>query len=155
MSKSTSEVSQARVSRLTISSICFLASLLMQVHRVESVITKSAEDASRSAPLEKQSGRLLESKLHGQLELSRITHALPQEAVKVEQRCRTQRVNVVGIVEGIEHLDDRNQRVAFTKLEWTLETPVKLEVLVGFSCGIAVRRRSGSSGDGLGGAGLH
>jgi hypothetical protein len=59
------------------------------------------------------------------LYLSRITDALSQEPVEVEQRRSAQRVNVVFAIEGIEHLDDRYQGIVFTKLEWTLQTPVK------------------------------
>jgi hypothetical protein len=44
----------------------------------------------------------LESELDGELRLPRITHALPEEAIKVEQEIRNSRVNVVFIVKGIE-----------------------------------------------------
>ena len=49
---------------------------------------------------------LSERKLHSQLQLPRITNALAQETVEVEQRCGGQRVNVVLAIEGIKHLDD-------------------------------------------------
>src|SRR5215216_2271165 len=52
-------------------------------------------------------------KLHRQLHLSRIAHALPQEPVKVKQSRRHERIDVVGVVERIEHLDYRNDREAF------------------------------------------
>ena len=59
-----------------------------------------------------------------QLHLPRITHALSQEPVEVEESRRGERVDVIGVVESIEHLDNRNYREAI-KFEWTLNAPVK------------------------------
>src|SRR5438270_8419792 len=50
----------------------------------------------------------LELELHGDLDLPWIADTLAQEAVEVEQRRRRERVDVVGVVERIEHLDARN-----------------------------------------------
>ena len=74
-----------------------------------------------------------ERKLHRQLQLPWIAHSLSQEAVEVEQCRRAQRVNVVFTVEGIEHLNNRNQRIPLAKLEWTLQSPIKREILIVFS----------------------
>ena len=80
---------------------------------------------------------------------------MSQEAVEVEQRCRTQRVNVVPIVEGIEHLDDGDKRIPLAKLEWTLQSPIKREILIVFPQCIPVGRRSHRRSDWLRRAGLH
>src|SRR5258708_29402432 len=88
----------------------------------------------------------LESKLHCQLQLSGISHALTEKAVKVKQPRRAERVDVVLVVEGIEHLDDGNQRIALAKFEGSLDSPIKREVLivlaqrVAIRCGAYVRR---------------
>ena len=74
--------------------------------------------------------------------MSRIADALPQEPVKVEQRRRAQRVDVVLVVESIEHLHDWNQRVAFAKLERPLQAPIKRKVFVVLAQRIAVGGRS-------------
>src|SRR6266576_3670467 len=91
-----------------------------------------------------------ERELNRQLHLPGIANALPQEAVKIEQPRRAQRVDVVCIVEGIEHLEDRDQCVPFTKLEGTLDAPVERKEFIVLSQGVAVgccphRRRDGLS----------
>ena len=68
--------------------------------------------------------------LHRQLHLTRIADALPQEPVEVEQRHRRQRVDVVGVVERVEHLDARNHLVAPAEPERPLQPPVEREVRV-------------------------
>ena len=73
-----------------------------------------------------------ERKLHRQLQLSWISDTLSEETVEVEQGGCAQRVNKVLVVEGIEHLDNGYQRVALTKLEWTLQSPIKRQILVVF-----------------------
>src|ERR1700730_12542210 len=73
-----------------------------------------------------------------QLQLSGIAHTLPQESVEIEQARRTERIDVVLVVEGIEHLDDRGQRVPLTKLEGTLYPPIEREVLIVFAQRVAV-----------------
>ena len=84
----------------------------------------------------------LERELNRQLHLPRIAHALPQEPVKVKQSRRHERVDVVGVVEGIEHLDDRNDREALVEFDRPLNAPVKREVFVVFARGVAIRRRA-------------
>jgi hypothetical protein len=61
-----------------------------------------------------------ESETDGQLYLSGIAHSLPQESVKIEQARRAQGVDVVRVVECIEHFDDRNERVSLAKLNRSL-----------------------------------
>src|SRR3954466_9529198 len=80
---------------------------------------------------------VLERELHRQLCLARIAHTLPQEAVKVEQSRRRQRIHVVLVVERIEHLDLGNQRVTFAELERTSCCPVEREVRVVFPKSVA------------------
>ena len=75
---------------------------------------------------------VLEGELDRQLQLSGIAHALSQEPVEVEESRRDERVDVVGVVESIEHLDDRSYRKAI-KLEWPLNAPVKREIAVVFA----------------------
>jgi len=50
------------------------------------------------------------------LGLQRVAHALAQEAVKVEQPWRNQRVDVVFVVEAVEHLDHGREHVAVAKV---------------------------------------
>jgi hypothetical protein len=70
---------------------------------------------------------LLERKLHRKLQLSRIADALSQEAVEIEQGRPDGWFEVVFVVEGIEHLDDGDQRIPTVKpkLEGTLQPPVE------------------------------
>src|SRR5215216_4185476 len=79
----------------------------------------------------------LKCKPHRQLNLSRIADALSQEPVEVEESRRDERVDVVGVVESIEHLDDRNYREAI-KLEWSLYAPVKREIGIVFAQRVAI-----------------
>src|SRR5678816_2169202 len=44
--------------------------------------------------------------------------------------CIRDRVDVIGVVKGIEHFEDRCQRHTFAEPEWTLDTPVKREVVI-------------------------
>ena len=67
----------------------------------------------------------LERKPYRQLHLPRIADTLPQKSVEVEKGSRAEWVNVVLVVESIEHLNYRNQRKAFTKPEGPLDAPVK------------------------------
>src|SRR5436190_22282947 len=69
----------------------------------------------------------LESKFHGKLGLQRIADTLAQEAVKVKQSRRDQRIDVVAIVEAVEHLKRRREHVAVTEVEWPAAAPVKGE----------------------------
>src|SRR5262245_13644713 len=69
-----------------------------------------------------------EGELHGKLQLPRITHALAQEAIEIEQSRRYQRVDVVVVVEGVEHLQHRNQRVAVAEFNGADHAPVEGEV---------------------------
>jgi hypothetical protein len=68
---------------------------------------------------------------------------LPQEAVEVEQRRCGERVDIVLAIESIEHLDDGDQRIVLAKLEWTLQSPIKREILIVLSGRIPVRRCPG------------
>src|SRR5262245_4728330 len=71
----------------------------------------------------------LERHLHAKLRLSRVADALAQEAVEVEQRGRCERVHVVCVVEGVEHLEAGND-LRTSQLKRTLETPVERKVLI-------------------------
>src|SRR5712692_9350006 len=62
-------------------------------------------------------GRWLEVEPNGKLRLQRVTNALAQETVEVEQSRRDQRSYIVLIVEAIEHLQHRGQGVAFSEVE--------------------------------------
>src|SRR6187399_3042800 len=83
---------------------------------------RGSTSASRSTLLERQ--------LHCQLRLARVADTRAQEAVEVEQRRRAQRVDVVRVVERVEHLDDRRQLVVRAKAERAPESPVEREILV-------------------------
>lgn len=67
----------------------------------------------------------LERELNRELYLPRVAHTLTKEAIKIEKSRRRERVDIIGVVEGIEHLDARNQRIPLAEFEWTLEAPVK------------------------------
>ena len=60
----------------------------------------------------------------GKLGLQRIADTLAQEAVKVKQSRRDQRIDVVAIVEAVEHLKRRREHVAVTEVEWPAAAPV-------------------------------
>ena len=55
-------------------------------------------------------GAELKLEAHRQLRLPRIAYALAQEAVEVEKGRRTEGVDIVLVVEGVEHLKPRDQR---------------------------------------------
>src|SRR5215475_6579583 len=76
-----------------------------------------------------RSERSLERHLHAELRLPWVADALAQEAVEVEEPGRRQRVDVVPVVEGVEHLEAGND-LRTSQLERTLETPIEREVLV-------------------------
>ena len=97
----------------------------------------------------------LESKSDCQLHLSRIADTLSQEPVEVEESRRDERVDIVRVVEGIEHLDDRNYREAFVEFKWPLNAPVEREVLVVFAQRVAIGGSAHGRRDRLGGSGLH
>lgn len=82
--------------------------------------------------------RGLESKLDRELHLPWIAYTLPQETIEVEKSRRDEWVDVIGVVEGIEHLDNRNYRKAFAKFDRSLDAPVKREILVVLPRGVAI-----------------
>jgi hypothetical protein len=67
----------------------------------------------------------LERKPYRQLHLPRIADTLPQKSVEVEEGSRAEWVDVVLVVESIEHLNYRDQSKAFTKPKRPLNAPVK------------------------------
>lgn len=70
----------------------------------------------------------LEDEAERKLSLPRITDTDAQEAAEIEERRGTQRIEIVGVVEGIEHLDARNKReLAVVELEGTSHTEVEHE----------------------------
>ena len=96
---------------------------------------RGVRSADRNRPLERHLDR--------QLHLARIADTLPQEAVEVEQRHRRQRIDVVGVVERVEHLEARDDLRSGRRCEAALQPPVEREVLrcpCGPSCGRGRRR---------------
>src|SRR5262249_16114629 len=79
----------------------------------------------------------LESEFQRKLRLYRIAHALAQEAIKVEQPRRHQRVDVVLVVEAVEHLKHRDQRITISEFDWPGSSPVKRKETVIFAQMIA------------------
>src|SRR5579859_2101865 len=73
------------------------------------------------------------SKLHRKLRLEWIAHSLAQEPVKIEQARGHQRVDVVAIVESVEHFNHRCQHVAISEVERPKGTPVKGEEAIVFT----------------------
>src|SRR5206468_3392083 len=73
---------------------------------------------------------VLEGELDRDLDLPRVAHTLPQKARKIEQRSGRERVHVVRVVEGVEHLDARNELIAPPEPERPLQPPIEREVLV-------------------------
>src|SRR5215472_17195110 len=67
----------------------------------------------------------LKLEAHRQLRLAWITHAHAQEAVKIEQGWRHQRIHVVLVVEGVKHLHGRNESHVLAKLEGTRGAPIE------------------------------
>src|SRR5918912_1158638 len=84
----------------------------------------------------------LEDELDGELKLARVADALAQEAVEVEEAGRDERVDVVRVVEGIEHLDDGDERHRLGEVEGALESPVEREERVVLAQRVAVGRRA-------------
>src|SRR5262245_61067375 len=93
------------------------------------ICTGASSRCRRSNASLTRSERSLERHLHAELRLPRVADALAQEAVEVEQRWRRERVHVVRVVEGVEHLETGNDLSA-SQLELALETPVEREVLI-------------------------
>src|SRR5262245_16853262 len=83
-----------------------------------------------------------ERELRGQLQLARVAHSLAQEAVEVEQRHRGQWVDQVLVVEGVEHLDGRDDRVTFGEAEDPRQSPVEREKFVVLAQRVAVGGRA-------------
>src|SRR5688572_15818764 len=101
----------------------------------------------------------LENNLDGELHLPRITDTSPEEAVEVEQRRRAERVDVVLVVERVEHLEDRDDlHAAALEAEWTREAPVEGEERVVLAVAVAATihtvQRARARGNGLGAARL-
>ena len=71
------------------------------------ICTGASSRFRRSSACLTRSGTLLRTSPDRQLRLARVADALPQEPVEVEQRRRRQRVHVVRVVEGVEHLEAR------------------------------------------------
>jgi hypothetical protein len=78
-----------------------------------------------------------ERELQSQLQLSRVANALTQKTVEIEESGRHQRVDEVRVIEGIEHLDDRDQPIPLSEMERALQSPVEREVAVVFAQRIA------------------
>src|SRR4030095_13815108 len=93
------------------------------------ICTAASSRCRRSNASLTRSERSLERHLHAELRLPRVADALAQEAVEVEEAGRRQRVHVIRVVEGVEHLETRND-LSTSQLERTLEAPVEREVLV-------------------------
>jgi len=73
----------------------------------------------------------LERELRRELHLQRIADARSQEAIEVEQRGRDERIDVVVIVERVEHLEDRRDRVpTIAPAERTGQSPIQGEELI-------------------------
>jgi hypothetical protein len=66
-----------------------------------------------------------ECKPQCQLQLPWIADPLTQKSVEVEEGSGGEWVDVVLVVESIEHLNYRDQRIAFAKPERPLDAPVK------------------------------
>src|SRR5215472_4321953 len=84
--------------------------------------------------------RQLKRELQRKLDLARIADALPQEPIEVEQTWRSQRVHVVVVVKGVEHLHGWNERVPLAQLDRTHQAPIEREVLIVLSQTVAVCR---------------
>src|SRR5262245_38495275 len=72
----------------------------------------------------------LESHLNRQLYLSWISDARAKKAVEVEERWRRQRIDIVRVVERVEHLQSRADLGASADAEWSTDPPVEAEVRV-------------------------
>src|SRR5262245_54968053 len=116
------------------------------------ICTGASSRCRRSSASLTRSERSLERHLHAKLRLPRVADALPQEAVEVEEAGRRQRIDVVRVVEGVEHLETGND-LSPSQLERTLETPVEREVLVVLAVPVATAidsvQHTGRRGDRL------
>src|SRR5579864_5952098 len=68
-----------------------------------------------------------EIKLQRQLHFQRIPNALTQEAVKVKQSWRDQRIHIVLVVEAVKHLHLGSQDIAIAEMEGAGRAPVEGE----------------------------
>lgn len=74
---------------------------------------------SSAAPLPGRMPRLgLELQADRKLGLPRVAHANAEEAVEVEELRRRQRIHVVLVVEGVEHLELGHDAETFAEMEW-------------------------------------
>src|SRR6266851_2031786 len=72
----------------------------------------------------------LKLEAHGQLRLARIAHTHTQEAVEVEKRGCDEGVNVVLVIESVEYLNRRGQRITVSKLKGPRGAPVERNVFI-------------------------
>src|SRR5262249_38798462 len=72
----------------------------------------------------------LERRLDSHLKLPWVADANAKKPGEVEQRRRRQRVDVVDVVEGVEHLQAGNNLAPCAKAEASLEPPVERKVRV-------------------------
>src|SRR5262249_17282367 len=72
----------------------------------------------------------LELETNRQLRLARVAYAHAQEAVKVEERRRYERVHIVFVVEGVEHLDGRDNGEAVAELKRARRSPIEGNVFI-------------------------
>ena len=78
-----------------------------------------------------------ERQLDRQLHLPRVADAGPEESVEIEKRRRRERVDVVGVVERVEHLRRRNHLNAAAEAEGPGQPPIETEVRIVFPQGVA------------------
>ena len=103
----------------------------------------------------RRSQHKLEGQSHRQLNLPRIANTLSQEPVEVKQAWRSKWIDIVGVVEGIEHLEHRNDREAFVQFDRPLDSPIKREILIVFAQSVAVSSSSHCRRDRLSRASLN
>src|SRR5213592_2781764 len=74
----------------------------------------------------------LELEAHRQLRLARITDALTNEPIEVKQwrAAATDRIDVVLVVEQVEHFNLRDDLVPLTKLKWPCRPKIKSKVAI-------------------------
>src|SRR5215468_2070200 len=102
------------------------------------------KEERRSAPLAKvRTNETSELEPDRQLRLTRVSNANAQETVKVKQRRCHERVDIVLVVDGVEHFDRWDERIAFSKMDWTSRAPVKRNVFVVFPCRIPLAAEGG------------
>src|SRR6266498_4688778 len=80
----------------------------------------------------------LKLELNSQLHLSRITNSLPQKSKEVKKSRGSEGIDIISVVESIEHFYNWNECVAFPKLERPLQSPIEREVLVILAQSIAI-----------------